>query len=213
MSPKTCKGCGVEKTLDEFYAAARNSDGRMGKCKPCVKSSVRENRRNRKRQYAEYERSRADLPHRIEARRRYQEEHWEQISEYKKRWSEDNNERVAVYKRDHYEHNREEIIARSREWAGNNLEKVKRFKADNGRKRRAARHASHGNFTAKEFEELCRNYGNKCLRCGSTGVVLEADHVIPLTKGGSDSIANIQPLCGTCNRSKFVKTTDYRTPL
>src|SRR5919112_305197 len=39
-----------------------NMDGRMGKCKACVKSRVRENRRNRKQQYAEYERSRANLP-------------------------------------------------------------------------------------------------------------------------------------------------------
>ena len=210
MGFKACKDCGVEKALNEFYAAARNSDGRIGKCKSCVKSSVRENRRNRKQQYAEYERSRANLPHRIEARRKYQEEHREQIFEYKKRWSEDNNERVVVYKRDHYEQNREETIVRSKEWAKNNLEKVKQFKTDNGRKRRAARHASRGNFTAKEFEELCENYGNKCLRCDSMGVVLEADHVVPLTKRGSDSIANIQPLCGTCNRSKFVKIIDYR---
>ncbi len=210
MSPKVCESCGVEKALNEFYAAARNLDGRMGKCKTCVKGSVREKRRNRKQQYAEYERSRANLPHRIGARKKYQEEHKEQISEYKKKWSEDNNERIVVYKQDHYEQNREVVIARSKEWAENNLERVKQFKADNGRKRRAARHASRGNFTAKEFEKLCESYGNKCLRCGSMSVVLEADHVVPLTRGGSDAIDNIQPLCGTCNRSKFVKTTDYR---
>ena len=43
----------------------------MGKCKSCVKSGVRENRQNRKQQYAEYDRARANLPHRIEARRNY----------------------------------------------------------------------------------------------------------------------------------------------
>lgn len=47
--------------------------------------------------------------------------------------------------------------------------------------------------------------------CGVTGVALEADHVVPLTRGGSNDISNIQPLCGTCNRSKFVKGVDYRT--
>jgi 5-methylcytosine-specific restriction endonuclease McrA len=182
----------------------------MGKCKSCVKSSVRENRRNRKQQYAEYERSRADLPHRIEVRRKYQEEHKEQIAEYKKAWTKANDVRTVSYKRAYYEQNREEVIARSKEWAENNLEKVKQCKANNNRKRRAAKHASRGNFTAKEFEELCERYGNRCLSCGSTGVVLEVDHIVPLTRGGPDDIDNIQPLCGTCNRSKFVKAVDYR---
>ncbi len=210
MNPKVCKGCGVEKGLGEFYAAARNLDGRTGKCKSCVKSSVRENRNDRKQQYVEYERSRANLLHRIEARRKYQEEHKEQIAEYKKAWTRANGPRTASHKRAYYEQNREEVIACSKEWAENNLGKVKRFKADNSRKRRAAKHTSRGNFTAKEFEELCGRYGNRCLNCGALGVMLEADHVVPLTRGGSDDIDNIQPLCGVCNRSKFVKIIDYR---
>jgi hypothetical protein len=43
-------------------------------------------------QYAEYEKARANLPHRVEARRKYQEEHQEEISEYKKKWAADNEE-------------------------------------------------------------------------------------------------------------------------
>jgi 5-methylcytosine-specific restriction endonuclease McrA len=75
---------------------------------------------------------------------------------------------------------------------------------------RTARHAGRGSFTAQEFRELCERYGNKCLACGDTEAVLEADHVVPLTRGGSDSINNIQPLCGSCNRKKFVNVIDYR---
>jgi 5-methylcytosine-specific restriction endonuclease McrA len=182
----------------------------MGKCKSCVKSSVRANRRKRKQQYAEYERSRANLPHRIEARRKYQEEHKEQIAEYKKAWTKANSARIAASKREYYERNREEVIARSTEWAENNLERVRQFKANNRRKRRVAKNASRGSFTAKEFKELCERYGNKCLSCGSMGVTLEADHVIPLARGGSDDIGNIQLLCGFCNRRKFVSLVDYR---
>jgi 5-methylcytosine-specific restriction endonuclease McrA len=39
---------------------------------------------------------------------------------------------------------------------------------------------------------------------------LEADHVAPFTRGGTDDIGNIQPLCGSCNRKKFVSIVDYR---
>ncbi len=128
MSSKICKGCGVEKELSEFYVARRNLDGRIGKCKLYVKVNARENRRNSPEQYARYERSRANLPHRLEARQKYQQEHRDRLSEYKKRWTEDNAERVTASKRDHYERNRAEVISRSREWAENNPDKVKTAK-------------------------------------------------------------------------------------
>ena len=106
-------------------------------------------------QYAQYERSRANLPHRVGARRRYQEEHKERISEYKKRWAADNEEKAAASKLAYYEREREEVIARSKKWAEDNPEKVSQAKANNRRKRRAARHASSGRFTAQEFRALC----------------------------------------------------------
>jgi 5-methylcytosine-specific restriction endonuclease McrA len=134
----------------------------------------------------------------------------EQIARYKKIWTAKNKERVDASKRTYYEREREDIVARSKQWAENNPEKVRQAKTNNLRKRRAARHASRGNFTVEEFRELCKRYGNKCLACDDTKATLEADHVVPLTKGGSDEISNIQPLCGSCNRKKFVNIIDYR---
>lgn len=210
MSSKACKECGLTKELSEFYISRTNLDGRMGRCKSCVKARGRKNRRERAEQYARYERSRASLPHRVEAYRKYQEEHKEQIAHYKKIWTANNQKRVDASKRSYYEREREDIIAHSKKWAENNPEKVRQAKTNNLRKRRAARHASRGSFTAQEFRELCERYGNKCLACGDTETVLEADHVVPLTEGGSDTISNIQPLCGSCNRKKFVTIIDYR---
>jgi hypothetical protein len=95
----------------------------MGKCKACVEARVRENRRERLEQYARYERSRANLPHRVEARRAYQGAHKEEISEYKKRWRRENAQMVALRSREHYERNKDEIVARSKKWAEDNPEK------------------------------------------------------------------------------------------
>ena len=66
-------------------------------------------------------------------------------------------------------------------------------------------------FTAREWAELVEACGGRCLRCGVLDD-LTVDHVIPLGRGGSNAIENIQPLCSECNSIKGCETTDYRTP-
>jgi hypothetical protein len=43
--------------------------------------------------------------------------------------------------------------------------------------------------------------GYRCVACGATEY-LTIDHIIPRSRGGSDSQANKQTLCETCNKAK-----------
>ena len=43
--------------------------------------------------------------------------------------------------------------------------------------------------------------GEDCVDCGSNEK-LEYDHIIPVSKGGSNTARNIQLLCEKCNRTK-----------
>ncbi|MFJ4651605.1 HNH endonuclease [Nocardia sp. NPDC088792] len=43
--------------------------------------------------------------------------------------------------------------------------------------------------------------GGKCVECGDSHY-LEFDHIIPLSRGGATSAANLQILCRACNRAK-----------
>jgi Holliday junction DNA helicase RuvB len=49
--------------------------------------------------------------------------------------------------------------------------------------------------------EVWRRDGGKCARCGSREN-LEYDHIIPVSRGGSNTARNIELLCEKCNRAK-----------
>lgn len=67
-----------------------------------------------------------------------------------------------------------------------------------------------GSHTLDEWNNLKNSYGNKCAYCKEEKQ-LTKDHIIPLSKGGSDYIENIQPLCRNCNSKKNTKII-YENP-
>ena len=52
--------------------------------------------------------------------------------------------------------------------------------------------------------EVWRRDGGKCSKCGSREN-LEFDHIVPVSKGGSNTARNIELLCEKCNRTKSDK--------
>lgn len=66
-------------------------------------------------------------------------------------------------------------------------------------------------FTSKSKvrEWVFDKYGKECLNCGSTDRIA-LDHVVPVSKGGENSLKNLQPLCKRCNSKKHAKIIDYR---
>ena len=49
--------------------------------------------------------------------------------------------------------------------------------------------------------EVWRRDQGQCAKCGSR-VNLEYDHIVPVSKGGSNTVRNVELLCESCNRSK-----------
>ena len=72
------------------------------------------------------------------------------------------------------------------------------------------RHAE-GSYTLDEWERLKNQYDNTCPSCfrKEPDIKLEADHVVPISCGGTNFIENIQPLCRSCNARKHTKTHKY----
>lgn len=55
------------------------------------------------------------------------------------------------------------------------------------------------------WEDIKSVYKNRCAYCGVRTMKLQKDHVIPISKYGSDTMGNIVPACGTCNKKKHAK--------
>lgn len=79
------------------------------------------------------------------------------------------------------------------------------------RKRRVFKLNAGGSHTLADWETLKAQYNWTCPCCGKSEpiIVLTEDHIIPLSKGGSDNIENIQPLCRSCNSKKHDKIIKY----
>ena len=53
--------------------------------------------------------------------------------------------------------------------------------------------------------EVFKRDNYTCCECGATkedGVTLHIDHIIPVSKGGTDELSNLQTLCKACNLNK-----------
>jgi hypothetical protein len=50
-------------------------------------------------------------------------------------------------------------------------------------------------------QEVWARDGGRCVRCGAQDY-LEYDHVIPFSRGGANTVANVQILCRRCNNLK-----------
>lgn len=70
---KSCIKCGVMKPLDDYYAHRAMKDGHLNKCRSCCLEYINKRREQHGDEIRAYDRSRGNLPHRIEARRRYAE--------------------------------------------------------------------------------------------------------------------------------------------
>jgi len=106
----------------------------------------------------------------------------------------------------------ERSIAGSKKWikSENDGEGVEMSKKNRSKRLSDAR--KRGTHTKEEWEEMKEFFRHTCVKCNGesnlNGVV--KDHIIPLYKGGSERLDNIQPLCAKCNSSKGSESKDYR---
>ena len=151
---------------------------------------------------------RTDVPYKDPERRREYGRDWirrnaEKAREAMRRRRAAHPDEHARNNRASYARNREARLQQSLEYHRAHPEVRKAI--DN--KRRMQVLASGVNFTPAEWLALVAAHVARCAYCGETGP-LQADHRIPLSRGGSNAIDNILPACGRCNARKHQMTED-----
>lgn len=119
----------------------------------------------------------------------------------------ENPEKRKEAKRNYHHRHPERVYAAVARWRKNNPEKAALgFVATNHRRRARLREAA-GTFTPADLRELRKLQHGRCGYCGilMTGKGLHqetVDHVIPLSRGGSNAPDNLVLACRSCNARK-----------
>jgi len=224
VASKRCSTCKETKAVSAFSRGSRAKDGLRSQCKECVREASRvyyaansEKLNEKKRVYHAANSEKLNEKKRVYHAANSDKER-EKSRVYQAANSEKLNEKSRVYRAANPEKAREAV----RVWRAANPEKVRErervYRAANPEKvrvysqRRRARKANLPNtLTTAEWQYAIDYFYGYCAVCGRPPKDLfktrrvNADHWIPLTKGGGTTADNIVPLCSGedgCNNSK-----------
>jgi len=185
---KMCSGCGTEFPATTEYFD-KNKNGKYGlhsKCKPCRSETARAWRE-------------ANPARHAENGRQWQKEHPEKARQKSRRYRERHPDLIQDSLMQYREGHRKYFREYMRTYRDARPEYVYRCRAI----RRARKADAEGHHTLSDVKEQYVAQGGRCWWCDcDLGNIYHADHVIPLSRGGSDAPDNIVVTCPACNLSK-----------
>lgn len=216
---KRCSKCKEQKVRAEFHNRKSSKDGLYSQCKKCVSDyTLTYNENNREAVRLRSKQYRDKNP---EYFSNYRQIHKEEISAYRRERYAINKESEKSYHHKRYiENHFQELLRRKtyrdnnrlfvrqgqRRWDRNNPERRK----VNSHKRRARNRNAVGSYNHEDVKEIYSKQQGLCYYCKEP--VLPSgchhDHMIPLSRGGSNYPDNIAISCPTCNLRKGNKTAE-----
>lgn len=211
-SSKYCHKCGRTLPTDCFSRDRRSRDELQSKCKDCNRAY----RDTHKEQSSAYFRDRyAADSERIGAANRaryasnpqrnaeYRAANRERRKEQSRAWHAANKEHSAEYDRQYRRANREQRSETWHAWYETNKARlIARGRAVTNIRRGRVRNAE-GTHTIADIRAQHARQKGRCYWCGkAVGKAYHVDHIVPLSRGGSNWPDNLVIACPQCNLSK-----------
>lgn len=221
MADKQCTKCGTSKPTDQFGKQKHRKDGLNPWCKACKSAAGKvyfAANKDRLRPIraawsaANPEKRRA-FTREAQARWRMADPVGYRVYMAKYRTPEVN----RAYARTDYHRNQRQRLSESKRWRAQNpgivRELARQWRANNpeatlalSRSYKARKRGAKGSHSGADIKALYVLQKGKCAHCGaSISNGYHVDHVMPLSKGGSNDRLNLQLLCKKCNLSKGSK--------
>jgi len=202
VTEKCCTKCGVVKPLSEFSKSKQHKYGHTSQCKACRRQYYQDHKAETSIYNAHYRKEHMDED--AERSSRYYKEHKEELLEYQRQYRKDHKEELAEKALRYCEDHRAELSKRRAIY--NQTQKGKSIKRAGNIRRRSPHGA--GRIRPKVVRSVIGSSDGQCPYCGKSFTDGHIDHIIPLSRGGTNERVNLIYCCATCNMLKSDKSLE-----
>lgn len=193
----SCREC-TRKYNNQYYQGNRDS----------ILEQKAQDRLDRPEFYAEQNRKHKEDPIEKAVRaKKYREENPEKVKAQLGDWRRRNPVHIKTYSAEYYIENKDKILVRKRSTYRKNPTVYILIGKKSKATRRAQKRQAGGNFTKSDLLRMYDEQEQRCAYCGTAiywGVLhdIHIDHVLPLSRGGSNNPDNLALTCADCNLAK-----------
>lgn len=217
---KYCPKCKETKPVVTFSLDKRRGDGLKCWCKDCNSAASHQRWANdpclRARQTEQHRIWAAANPDLMRGYvRAHQKRNPEKTKANTNRWNAANKPRIAERNHGYYATDPEKFLTRCKAWNAKNPEWLRAYSVDYRaanplviqaahQRRKAKLRGASGSHTAEDILAIAKSQKYRCAYCRIkiTSADWHVDHIIPVSRGGSDDPKNLQLTCASCNLRK-----------